>query len=113
MTRDEALALHRELEELLARGPGGIDEATRHQLQRIEFAVRSGVEPYFRIKVGEACSYLRIWLSPGEWQQWGQDPKNFQAIVSNAVAKVRGSIGTTWPEPRWQTGPDESPESED
>jgi len=25
MTRDEALALHRELEEMLARGPGALD----------------------------------------------------------------------------------------
>jgi hypothetical protein len=109
MTRDEAIALHRELEALLARGPGGIDEGVRHQLQRIEFAVRSGVEPYFRMKVGEACNYLRIWLSPRQWQQWGQDPKNFQSIVSSAVYKVYLSIGTKWPEPRWQTGPDDTP----
>lgn len=105
MPRDEALALHCELEELLARGPGGIDEATRHQLQRIEFAFRSGVEPYLRIKVGEACGYLRIWLSPREWQQWGQDPKYFQAIVSNAVAKVRLAIGPIFPELPWHNRP--------
>lgn len=37
MTRDEALALHRELETLLGWGPGGINDQVRDQLGRIEF----------------------------------------------------------------------------
>ena len=101
MTRGEAIALHGELETLRARGPGGIDEDVRHQLQRIEFALGGAPETdsYLREKVGQACNYLGIWLSPRKWQQWDRDPKIFQGIVSNAVYSVRRAIDATFPEP--------------
>jgi hypothetical protein len=38
MRRDEALALHRELDQLLAMGPGGISDRERNRLNQIEFA---------------------------------------------------------------------------
>jgi hypothetical protein len=33
MTKDEAIGFHGDMEALFARGPGGIDDEARHQLQ--------------------------------------------------------------------------------
>jgi hypothetical protein len=87
------------MEALLARGPGGGDDETNHQLQRIKFAFQTETNVYLREKVRDACEFLGILLSPQKWQRWGEDPKIFQHLVRNDVYKVRGAIDTAFREP--------------
>jgi hypothetical protein len=101
MTRDEAYALHRELEQLAASGPGGLSDEIRHQLRRIQFAFNFNfgpnlANPYLREKVWKACHWLEIWRSPRKWQRWGYE--HMQSIVNNAVYAVRMAIDTQFPE---------------
>jgi hypothetical protein len=101
MTKDEALAFHGELEALLGRVPGGMDDQARRQLSQIRFAFQTTVpalDAYLREKVNEACGSLDTWLSPRKWQRWGEDPKVFQRIVYGDVYKVRRAIDTAFRE---------------
>jgi len=101
MTKDEAIAFHGEMEVLLARGPGGIDDGARHQLQRIRFACHPAPDghAYLREKLVDACESLDTWLSPRKWQRWGEDPKVFRRILDADVYKVRRAIDTAFRDP--------------
>ena len=98
MTRDEAYALHRELEEIAASGPGGISDQLRQRLRRIQFAFGAGPNPansYLGEKVWEACHWIEIWRSPRKWQRWGHE--HMQSIVNGAVYAVRIAIDSQFP----------------
>ena len=99
MGRDQALALHRELEAFAAEGPGGISDQVRRRLIEIEFAFRvASADPYLREKVRTACGHLEIWLSPRKWEkQWGFE--RGQAVVNGNVYKVGLAIDTAFPAP--------------
>src|SRR5438105_680802 len=90
MNREDLLPLHRRLEALLERQPGSLDDDVRHELRRIEFAIQGAPDTYLREKVGEACEYLTVWLSPGRSQQYGVEKSRVLAV--NAVANVLRAI---------------------
>lgn len=100
MTRDEAIAHHRDMEAMLARTPGTLDEEDRHRLQRIRFAFQMGDVAGFgflREKVIDACGCLETWLSAAKLARSGHDPDMARAIVANAVLGVRKAIDRTFP----------------
>jgi hypothetical protein len=97
MTRDEMIALHHEMEALLAPSPGSLDErALHHQLQQIRFAFRAVTDAYLREKVSDACECLYRWRSPGKWR--GQDSTMVEHHARTAIDKVRMAIDRAFPE---------------
>jgi hypothetical protein len=99
MTRDEALALHAELERLAAGQPGDLSETVQRRLKQIENAFRFVRDDYLSEKAFAACEFLEIWLSPTKWRQRGSDPTLLKAIVANDVANVRRAIESHFPPP--------------
>jgi hypothetical protein len=101
MTKDEALAFHGEMEVLLARGPGGIDDEARHQLQRIRFACHPAPDGhgYLREKAIGACAFLEIWLNPQKGTRWGQGPTHLRHIVFTTIHEFGSAIDRAFREP--------------
>ena len=112
MTRDLAIGFLGDMDALFARGPGGIDDEARHQLQRIRFACHPAPDGhgYLREKAISACSFLDIWLSPKKGPQWGQDPTRLRHIVFSTIYEFRSAIDRTFREPAAGGPPEESVE---
>ena len=100
MTRGEALALYRELHDMIGVGPGGASDHQRRRLAEIRLAFRRAPEgdSYLREQVSGAYTVLDIWLSPRRWQQWGHEPAQLHAVVENAVEEVRRAVDALFPE---------------
>jgi hypothetical protein len=97
MTREEMIAPHHEMEALLARSPGSLDERDlHHQLQQIRFVFRAVTDAYLREKVSDACECLDRWLSPGKWR--GQDSTMVKDHARTAIYRVRMAIDRAFPE---------------
>ena len=98
MTREEALARHKQLEEFKGLAPGGGSNYTRSWLKQIEseFAWELETDEHLSRKVREACHYLEIWLSPRRWQR--HDLEVLKGAIANDVRMVRRLIDRKYPE---------------
>lgn len=93
MTKVEALKLCAELGEMIGDGPGDIP-GCKSEIARIALRFKSHSDGYVREKAREATHDLEIWRSPRKWQQWGDDPTRFAAIVRNSIAKLDGALSS-------------------
>jgi hypothetical protein len=98
MTREDAISLHAELEQLARRYPGA-DEAGKARLRQALFRFRQDDQcgPYLREKAGEVGSFLEPWLSARKWQKWGPDPERLKAIIGSSLFKLRRAIEKDFP----------------
>ncbi len=100
MTRDQALDLVRELEDLVPRGPGNEVQDRDDHLGRIQdaFARR---DVAFRVHENaiRACYFVAVWLTPGRWEQWGSDPERLRSTVMSTIDGLRRAVDEAFPTP--------------
>lgn len=103
MTKDEALALHADLERLVGHGPGADkDGLLRVKQIRLKFGWALESTSYIREKMTEVAGDFDVWLSARKWQRIGEE--RARANLASSLFKLAGAIESQWREPDSSSG---------